>query len=86
VAITVTQLHAHLEAARLAIAGEDYATALNEALAAQTCLAGLPDSEAGGDRIHWRQTTQELIAEIKHRRGSALGIQRTNITKTRVTS
>ena len=81
-AVTVDQLQTHLEAARTSLGSEDYASAEKSALQAMACLAALPDGEQTGDRVHWRDTINELLNQIRTSKREAAatdagGIQRT---------
>jgi len=89
-AITVAQFQSHLDAARTAIGITDYTTAESEALQAQTCLAGIPDGELDGNRVEWRETIRDLLANIRRAAGeqrttAAGGVQRTKTTYAKTT-
>lgn len=86
-AITVTQFHAHLEAARVALAAADYVTAESQALQAQVCLAGLPEGQVNdtSGEIRWRETLERLLENIRRQKRTSLaatagGMQRTKVT------
>jgi len=92
-AISVAQLNTHLEAARTAIAAADYDTAHTQAMAAQACLAGLPDGGQAGNTVEWRATIDGLLDRIgvARRRAASTdattgGIRRTRIDYTRPTT
>lgn len=92
--ISVAQMQEHLDAARAAIVAGDYATAEVQALAAQTCLAGIPNGQQAGDEIAWRETIESLLNNIRRLKDAAAlatasadtgMIQRTKVTYIRDT-
>jgi hypothetical protein len=89
-AINVTQLQSHLDAARSAIASGNYDTALTQAMAARACLAGIPNASEEGASVDWKDRANEitaLIADINSLKASSSttgGIQTTKLTYTRV--
>lgn len=65
----------------------DYATALTWALCAQAYLAAIPDARHGEQGTEWdREGVKEFIRSLRMQQVGAAGIQRTAVTKTRVTS
>lgn len=64
-AISVDQMHTHLDAARSAIESGDYATAEVQALAAQACLAGFPNTEHDDVITNFRETVNSLLKNIR---------------------
>ena len=84
-AITVAQLHTHLEAARAALGSGDYAAAEVAALQAQAVLAGLPDSDKDGTRMEWRSTIKDLLAAIATGRASAVAVSAGGLQVAKIT-
>lgn len=84
-AITVTELQTHLEAARSALASSDFSTALTQAWCGLAVLAGLPNSQVGENRVEWRDSLNQLISACERglnqqTAATAGGIQRTKVT------
>jgi hypothetical protein len=81
-AIDVTTLNSCMDAAVLALAGGDYATALNQSLAAQGILSLIPDltrasgKDGGSQAAKFdRLAIDSFIKRIRQQQGAALGVQ-----------
>lgn len=95
-AVTITQLQTHVEAARSASASGDYATAEAQALAGLMVLGGLTEGAAAGASFNLgnaRQALESALETAKRLKRAALisstggsGIQRTRIKYKRATT
>jgi hypothetical protein len=81
-------LNTYMAAARAARAAGDYAGAKAYAMDALTVLAELPAvSDVGSSRTEWNSRAIEaFIKTCERSAGSALGIQRTKITRVTTTT
>jgi len=80
-----------MAAAAAALASGDYDTAEDQALAAQAHLAAMPDSTKGSTGLQWSDARiNQFIHNVRLRRNrslaATLGVQRTKITRARVSS
>jgi len=83
---TSATLSTYMAAARAAIADADWDTALTQAICGQSVLAELPNSELEGrTRIEWRNTINDLIANIRRQQTASTGIKRARIEYTEPT-
>lgn len=81
-AIDASALNSYMDAAVTALAAGDYATALNQVLAAQGILSVLPDltrssgTDGGTQAAKWDRTAIDgLIKRIRQQQGAGLGVQ-----------
>jgi hypothetical protein len=81
-------LNTYMAAARAARAAGNYAAARGYAQDALAVLAELPaESDTGASRVQWNTKAIEAFIETCERSaGSALGIQRTKITRVAVST
>lgn len=83
-AITLSDVQTKLSAAAAAILSGDYATAYSYALAAQTLLAGIPDSSFGanpGVQLRFRETIEQTLVNIRHAKAAAAAAAAGGITQ-----
>lgn len=85
--MSLAQVKADLDAARVAILDRDYDAALHYALAAQMLLAGIPDQTRGENRLAF--STQEnlvdaMIKSIRQQQGAALAASPTAVRRRNV--
>jgi len=77
------------DAAAVAIAAGDWATALAKAMAAQAQLSVMPDSEqqhGGQTSLRYdRRAIESMIANIRRQQSAATGMQQTRVTYARPT-
>lgn len=84
---TVAELQTTMDAAVAAINAGDLDTAFTKALAGQAILAALPSGQIGGAETRWTpQTINEFIQNLRRARGRSAGVQRTKITRARVSA
>ena len=92
--MAVSDVNTAMTAAQSALASGDYATALDQAIAAQGYLAAMPDSEQGDSprtSLRWdqwkiEQFVQNLRARRRESQAASYGVQRTKITRARTST
>jgi hypothetical protein len=78
--MTLATIETYITACIAAIASGDYATAYDQAMAAQAAFLLLPDASGADKTVRFRQEqVQQLIQNILRKQGAAAGIQVSNI-------
>lgn len=81
--ITINDVQTLLSDAATLIAAGDYSGAIDKALAAQTLLAGIPNTEDNGQKMEFRESIDAVIRNCRQRTGSRSGIRTVQVVERR---